>query len=179
MKKIILLLLAFFILESCVVSTAGKVVKTVATAGYKVVKGTVNGISWTVSKAKGKIDPDRLDGTWKIVGVYKGTYEDFENDPAPESTADFGGCGSMEIEFNSKREKFRPVYCSGEKENFVDYKMKYGKNPSSNERENYIQFHSSNYITVVDASRKTMVLEGGLVPSMAFNGYKLYLLEKK
>lgn len=82
MKKIILLLLAFFILESCVVSTAGKVVKTVATAGYKVVKGTVKGISWTVSKAKGKIDPDRLDGTWKIVGVYKGTYEDFENDRA-------------------------------------------------------------------------------------------------
>ena len=60
MRKFIVLISAAVLLQSCVVSTAAKVVKGVATVGYKAVKGTVKGISWTVSKAKGKIDEDRL-----------------------------------------------------------------------------------------------------------------------
>ena len=79
MKKIVLLASALFILHSCVVRTATKVVSGAVNLGYKAVKGTVNGISWAVSKAKGKIDEDRIDGTWKIVGVYKGSFEDFSN----------------------------------------------------------------------------------------------------
>lgn len=71
MKKIVFIISAAFLLNSCVVSTAAKVVKGAVNVSYKAVKGTVNGISWAVSKAKGKIDEDRIDGTWKVVGVYQ------------------------------------------------------------------------------------------------------------
>jgi hypothetical protein len=63
MRKIILSVCTVVILQSCVVSTAAKVVKGVAKVGYKTVKGTVKGVSWAVSKANGKIDEDRIDGT--------------------------------------------------------------------------------------------------------------------
>lgn len=72
-------------MSSCVVSTAAKVVKTTAKIGVSAVKGTVKGISWTVKKANGKINENRLDGSWKIVGVYNGTYEQFSKDDNPES----------------------------------------------------------------------------------------------
>ena len=86
MRKFIVLISAAVLLQSCVVSTAAKVVKGVATVGYKAVKGTVKGISWTVSKAKGKIDEDRLDGTWKVVGIYKGPFNDYESQQNPETS---------------------------------------------------------------------------------------------
>ena len=86
MKKIVILASVALILNSCVVSTAAKVVKGAVNVSYKAVKGTVNGISWAVSKAKGKIDEDRVDGTWKVVGAYKGSFEDFTNDQNPESS---------------------------------------------------------------------------------------------
>jgi PBP1b-binding outer membrane lipoprotein LpoB len=52
MKKIVFIISAAFLLNSCVVSTAAKVVKGAVNVSYKAVKGTVNGISWAVSKAK-------------------------------------------------------------------------------------------------------------------------------
>ena len=42
------------------ISTAAKVVKTTAKIGVSAVKGTVKGISWSVKKANGKINENRL-----------------------------------------------------------------------------------------------------------------------
>ena len=61
-------------------------VKGAVNVSYKAVKGTVNGISWAVSKAKGKIDEDRIDGTWKVVGIYRGSFEDFTKDQNRKAT---------------------------------------------------------------------------------------------
>lgn len=179
MKKIVFLASAVFVLNSCVVSTAAKVVKGAVNVSYKAVKGTVNGISWAVSKAKGKIDEDRLDGTWKVVGAYKGSFEDFTNDQNPESsfTSDCTE-GFDQIIFKAKKSKFKPVHCSSEKEDWVKYDMEFGKNPVTKEKENYIEYNSNNYISVIDVNNKTMVLEGNLMPKLAFSGAKLYLLEK-
>ena len=78
MKKIVFIISAAFLLNSCVVSTAAKGGKRGGKCKLQSSrKGTVNGISWAVSKAKGKIDEDRIDGTWKVVGVYRGSFEDF------------------------------------------------------------------------------------------------------
>ena len=179
MKKIIFLTLAVVLLNSCVVRTATKVVTGVAKVGYKAVKGTVNGIGWAVSKAKGKIDEDRVDGTWKIVGVYRGSFDDFANDQNPENvfTSDCTD-GSDQMIFKAKKSKFKPVHCSSEKEDWVKYSMKFGKNPLTGEKENYIEYNSNSYISVIDITNKTMVLEGNLIPKLAFSGAKLYLLEK-
>ncbi|REC79410.1 hypothetical protein DRF60_06175 [Chryseobacterium elymi] len=179
MKKIIFLASAVFVLNSCVVRTAAKVVTGAATIGYKAVKGTVNGISWAVSKAKGKIDEDRVDGTWKVVGVYKGSFEEFSNDQNPESsfTSDCAD-GYDQIVFKAKKSKFKPVHCSSGEEDWVKYSMEFGKNPLTKEKENYIEYNSNNYISVIDVNNKTMVLEGNLMPKLAFSGAKLYLLEK-
>ena len=81
--KITLLVIMSFILTSCVVGAVAKVVTTTAKIGISAVKGTVKGISWAVKKAEGKIDDDRLDGTWKVVGVYNGSYEQFAQDSDP------------------------------------------------------------------------------------------------
>lgn len=179
MKKIIITLSAGLILTSCVVTTAAKVVKGVATAGYKVVKGTVNGVSWAVSKAKGKIDEDRIDGTWKIVGIYPGRFEDFEKDENPESNFTTSCADGFEqIEFQTKKERFKPVHCSTEDEDWTDYKIKFGKHPITKEKVNYLTYNNQNYMTVVDVTNKTMVLEGNLVPSFNFSNNTLVLLEK-
>jgi len=178
-KKVIILISVFAVLQSCVVSTAAKAVKGVAKVGYKAVKGTVKGVSWAVSKAKGKIDEDRVDGTWKVVGVYRGSFEDFANDQNPESSFESECTDSFDqIVFNSKRSKFKPVHCSSEEEDWVKYSFEFGKNPLTKEKENYIEYNSNNYISVIDINNKTMVLEANLMPKLAFSGAKLYLLEK-
>ena len=179
MKKIILPIFALIILQSCIVSTAAKAVKGVAKIGYKAVKGTVKGVSWAVSKANGKIDKDRIDGTWKVVGIYHGSFADFSVDQNPESSFN-SECidGFDQIIFNSKKSKFKPVHCSTEKESWQKYDFEFGKNPLTKEKENYIEFNSSNYISVIDINNKTMILEGSLMPKQAFSGGKLYLLEK-
>lgn len=179
MKKMIFLASAVLVLNSCVVRTATKVVSGAVNIGYKAVKGTVNGISWAVSKAKGKIDEDRLDGNWKIVGVYKGSFEDFTKDQNPESTFSSECTGGFDqMIFKAKKSKFKPVHCSSDQEDWVKYSLEFGKNPVTKEKENYIEYNSNNYISVIDVNSKTMVLEGNLIPKLAFSGAKLYLLEK-
>lgn len=179
MKKIILLSLSVLVLNSCVVSTAAKAVKGAVNLSYKAVKGTVNGISWAVRRANGKINEDRIDGTWKVVGVYRGSFEDFTKDQNPESSFTSECTGSYDqIIFKSKRSKFQPVHCSSEKEDWVKYSFEFGKNPVTKEKENYIEYNSNNYISVIDVNNKTMVLEGNLMPKLSFSGAKLYLLEK-
>ncbi|KIA89143.1 hypothetical protein [Kaistella jeonii] len=179
MKKIVFLVLTAMVLNSCVVSTAAKAVKGVAKVGFKAVKGTVKGVSWAVGKAKGKIDEDRIDGTWKVVGVYHGSFEDFEKDQNPESTFT-SQCtqGFDQIVFNSRKSKFKPVHCSSDEEEWVKYSFDFGKNPLSKERENYITYNSNTYISVIDATHKTMVLEGNLMPKLNFSQATLFLLEK-
>ena len=179
MRKIIIPILAIAMLQSCVVSTAAKAVKGVAKVGYKAVKGTVKGVGWAVSKASGKIDEDRLDGTWKVIGAYNGTFEQFNNDQNPETSFN-SDCteGFDQIVFNTGRSKFRPVHCSSEKEDWQKYDFEFGKNPVTREKENYIEYNAGNYISVIDVSSKTMILEGNLMPKLAFSGARLYLLEK-
>ena len=179
MKKIIIPILILAVLQSCIVSTAAKAVTGVAKIGYKAVKGTVKGVSWAVSKANGKIAEDRIDGTWKVVGIYHGSFADFTADQNPESSFT-SECaeGFDQIIFNSRKSKFKPVHCSTEKESWQKYDFEFGKNPLTKEKENYIEFNSSNYITVIDINSKTMILEGSLMPKQAFSGGKLYLLEQ-
>lgn len=179
MRKIIVSVCTVIVLQSCIVSTAASAVKGVAKLSYKAVKGTVKGVSWAVSKANGKIDKDRIDGTWKIVGVYKGSFEQFSQDANPESSYE-SDCvdGYDQIEFNTKRSKYKPVHCSTEKESWEKYDFEFGKNPLTKEKENYLEFNSSNYITIIDVNSKTMILEGSLMPKQAFSGVKLYLLEQ-
>lgn len=167
-----------FILQSCVVTTTAKVVGAAANIGYKTVKGTVKGIGRAVDKAKGKIDPENLDGNWKIVGSYDGSYEEFLTDGEDKGIIENSLCAQTEIEFNAKRKKFKQAHCAGEDEDWIDYKLKYGKNPISKERENFIQYNGSNVITVINANRKTLILEGNLMLGRGSNGNKLYFLEK-
>ena len=166
-------------LHSCVVSTAAKVVKTTAKVGYSAVKGTVKGVSWAVKKAKGKIDEDRLDGNWKIIGIYNGTFDEFEKDANPENSFETQCLqGFDQIIFKAKKSKFKPVHCSSDKEDWTKYQLRFGKNPNSKEKENYIEYNSKNYISIVDVTNKTMVLEGNLMHSQMFSESELYLLEK-
>lgn len=180
-KTLILVLFGSFMLSSCIaVNTAGKVVKTAGKVAYKGVKGVVKGVSWAVKKADGKINEKNLNGTWKLVGVYNGTFEEFENDSDPDNALKQRcGSGNEVIVFNAKKERFKPVHCDSEKENWVKYKFNFGKNPMTKEKENYIKFNNNNYITIINATGKNMVLEGSLIPSYAIEGGKLYLFEKK
>lgn len=175
MKKILLILSAALFLQSCVVSTAASVVKGAGKLAYKTVKGTVKGVAWTVSKAKGKIDEDRLDGKWKIVGVYNGSFNEFEKAENPETSFE-STCteGFEQMEFNAKRSRFKPFHCSTDKEAWTKYDLQFGKNTANGERENYIEYNSRNYISVVDVNRRNLTLEGNLMMS----GTQVYLLEK-
>lgn len=177
--KIAVICLIPIFLTSCVVSTAAKIVTTTAKIGYSAVKGTVKGVSWAVKKAEGKIDEDRIDGTWKIVGVYNGSYEQFTQDQNPENTFKSECAENLDvIEFNTNRNKFRPVHCETAKEDWIKYKIEFGKNPLTKNKENYFKYNSSNYISIIDVTSKTMVLEGKLMQQYAFSGGQLFLFEK-
>ena len=175
-SKITFILILCFFLHSCIVSTAAKIVKTTAKIGYSAVKGTVKGVNWAVNKAEGKIDEDRLDGTWKVVGVYNGTYDQFSQDHDPQNN--FKNECSEIIEFKSSRNKFQPIHCENEKEDWVKYKFEFGKNPQNKEKENYLKYNSNNYISIIDITNKTMVLEGNLMQKYTLSGGRLYLFEK-
>ncbi|WP_034691181.1 hypothetical protein [Kaistella palustris] len=178
-NKILLLFVVSFFLSSCIVSTAAKIVTTTAKIGYSAVKGTVKGVSWAVKKAEGKINEDRLDGVWKVVGVYNGSYEQFSKDTEPDNTFTSSCTDGFEvIEFKANREKFKPVNCQSTDEDWIKYKFKFGKNPQTKEKENYIKYNSSNYISIIDVTNTTMVLEGNLMQNYALSGGKLYLFEK-
>lgn len=178
-SKILLLLFAAVMLTSCIVSTAAKIVKTTAKVGIGLVKGTVKGVAWTVKKAEGKINEDRIDGSWKVVGVYNGTYEQFAQDQDPDNNfATECATGTDVIEFKSNRSKFKPVHCDATEEEWIKYKYDFGKNPQTKEKENYLKYNSSNYISIIDVTNNTMVLEGNLIQRYAFSGGKLYLFEK-
>lgn len=180
MRNLALSITALFILQSCVVSTATKAVTTVAKVGVGVVKGTVKGIGWAVGKAKGKISEDKIDGKWKLVGIYKGNYNSFANDKNPEIAFTSECVDQLEIiEFNSKKSKFRPIHCNSEKEDWVKYKMEFGKNPQTKEKENFIEYNSKSYISLIDATNKTMVLEGNLINNSTYYGTNLFFFEKK
>lgn len=177
--KIAVVLVVGLTLTSCVVTTAAKIVTTTAKIGYSAVKGTVKGVSWAVKKAEGKIDEDRLNGIWKVVGVYDGTFEQFaqDSDPANNFKSECADRSEV-IEFKSKKGKFQPVHCQSDKEDWVKYKFEFGKNPQTKNKENYLKYNSVNYISIIDVTSKTMVLEGNLMPGYAFSGGKLYLFEK-
>lgn len=177
-NKIAILFIISFLMTSCVVSTVAKVATTTAKIGYSAVKGTVKGVSWAVKKAEGKIDQDRLNGTWKVIGVYNGSYEQFSQDHNPINNFKSECDGFEVIEFKSNRGKFQPVHCEGVNEDWKKYKFDYGKNPATKNKENYLKYNSSNYISIIDVTSKTMVLEGNLIPSYGMNGGKLYLFEK-
>ena len=177
--KIALVIFFSFLMTSCIISTAAKIVTTTAKIGYSAVKGTVKGVSWAVQKANGKISEDRIDGIWKVVGLYNGTFEQFSKDSNPENNYKSDCASGFEvIEFKSNREKFKPIHCDSLDENWVKYKYKFGKNPLTKNKENYINYNSVNYISIIDVTNKTMVLEGNLMQKYAFSGDKLYLFEK-
>ncbi|SEW05313.1 hypothetical protein SAMN05421765_2022 [Kaistella antarctica] len=179
LNKVVLLLALSFVLTSCIISTAAKIVTTTAKIGIGAVKGTVKGVSWAVRKAEGKINENLLNGTWKVVGVYNGSFDQYaqDADPANNFTPECGD--SMEvIEFKSKRGKFLPIHCQTEKVDWIKYKFDFGRNPQTKNKENYFKYNSSNYISIIDVNSKTMVLEGNLMQNYALTGGKLYLFEK-
>lgn len=153
-------------------------VKTAAKATYGVVKGTVKGVSWVVKKSKGKIDEDRLDGKWKLVGIYNGTYEEYSNAKNIDTSFQNDCNEEQQIIFKTKKSKFQPIHCKSDKEDWVKYDFDFGKNPSTKEKENYLTYNSSNHITIIDVSNKTLVLEGTLLNNSTYSGKKLYLFEK-
>lgn len=179
MKRIMILIFGCFLLNSCVVSTAGKIVKTTVKAGVGVVKGTVKGVSWAVSKANGKIDEDRLDGNWKIVGVYSHSYDEIQNTEDPENLFSSQCENGQEIlSFKTKKSKLQQVHCSSDKESWKKYKFDFGKNPKTKEKENYLKMPNGDYISIINVSGNNLILEGNLMPAYAFKGAKVYLLEK-
>jgi hypothetical protein len=177
--KIALMGLLPFFLTSCLVSTAAKIVTTGVKIGYSAVKGTVKGVSWAVKKAEGKIDENQIDGTWKVVGIYDGTYEQFTQDQNPANNYKNECADNLDvIEFNANRNKFRPIHCETVKEDWIKYNTEFGKNPLTKNKENYFKYNSSNYISIINITSKTMVLEGKLMQQYAFSGNQLFLFEK-
>lgn len=179
MKKLFILFLGSIAINSCVVSTAAKAVKTTVKVGAKAVKGTVNAASWAVSKANGKIDEDRLDGNWKMVGIFKGSYQDILNSEKPENLFS-SQCseGDEILSFKTGSSKYKTVHCSSEKESWEKYKFDFGKNPITKEKENYLKMADGNYISIINITSKNLILEGNLMPVYGLSGGKVYLLEK-
>lgn len=180
MKRIAIALVLCFSLTSCVVSTATKVVKTTTKVATKAVKGTVKGASWAVKKAEGKIDENRLNGDWKLVGVYKGDYADILKHKESEDLYQNSCSGQAElVVFKINKDKWQSLHCGNEKVSWEKIKFNFGKNPTSREKENYLTLGKDNHISIIDVSHKNLILEGNLDASYSLSGGKVYLFERQ
>ncbi len=159
MKKVILSVSFIFLLQSCIVSTAAKVVKTAGKVAVGAVKTTVHTIDWTVKKANGKINEDRLDGQWKVVGLYKGSFNEFESQENPANL--YEGCSSGEeiYEFKAKRNKFTQYSCGDSDPATFKYTYSWEKDPLTGEKENMISY-GPGYFNIINVDNKHLVLEG-------------------
>lgn len=176
MKKLILSIPILILLKSCIVSTATKVVTTAGKVAVGAVKTTVKGINWTIKKANGKINEDRLNGKWKIVGYYKGSFEEFSTQSNP---VNYFNCNTGEeiYEFKMSREKFYHYPCGNSEP--IKYKLEYSfeKNPESGNKENMITYGPS-YFTVIDVTNDNLALEGYFVEEGGRKVKSICLLEK-
>lgn len=177
MRKIIVLISVFCLLQSCVVSTAAKVVKTAGKVAVGAVKTTVNTIDWTVKKANGKINEDRLDGKWEVVGLFKGSYQDFERTTDPINIYESCGDGIELYEFNSKRSKFIQYSCGNVEPSSFKYKYSWAKDPLTGEKENMISY-GPGYFNVINVDRQHLVLEGYFLEENATKVRSIALLDK-
>jgi len=159
MKKLLLAVVVAVLMQSCVVSTAAKVVKTAGKVAVGAVKTTVHTIDWTVKKANGKINEDRLDGKWKVAALYKGSFEDYENSKNPENL--YQGCseGQEVYEFKAKKSKFTQYSCGVADPSTFKYTYSWEKDPTTGEKENMVSY-GPGYFNVINADSKHLVLEG-------------------
>lgn len=177
MKKIFFLILINFIFHSCIVATtATKVVSTAGKLAVGAVKTTVNGVNWTIQKANGKINENSLNGKWKVIGFYKGSFNEFsvQNNPINFFTCDMG----IEIfDFKMKKEKFYHYPCGTDDP--LQYKLKYSfeKNPETGDKENMITYGPS-YFTIIDVDNQHLTLEGYFINIEGSKVKSIALFEK-
>lgn len=160
MMKNILSALAFCVLlQSCIVSTAAKVVKTAGKVAVGTVKGAVNVIDWSVKKANGKINEDRLDGKWKVVGLYKGSFAEYENQQSPANLYQGCNAGDEVYEFDTSKSKFTQYSCGVADPATYKYVYSWEKDPTTGEKENMISY-GPGYFNVINVESKHLALEG-------------------
>lgn len=176
MKKLVLIIGLFFAVTSCIVSTATKVVTTAGKVAIGAVKATVNGIDWAITKANGKIDDSRLNGKWKVVGLFKGSFDEFS---AQNNHNNYVNCieGNELYEFKVKKEKFIHYNCGSTVPMEYKYKFSFEKNPETRTKENMITYGPS-YFSVLDVTKKTLALEGYFVEENGTKVKSICLLEK-
>lgn len=176
MKKALFIIVPLFALSSCIVSTATKVVTTAGKVAVGAVKATVNGIDWAITKANGKIDEDRLNGKWKIVGLFKGNFDEFSSKNNPNN---YVNCieGNELYEFKVKKEKFIHYHCGFTTPIEYKYKFSFEKNTETKTKENMITYGPS-YFTVLDVTKNTLALEGYFVEEYGNKVKSICLLEK-
>ncbi len=180
MKNLILSVVVSVLLSSCIATTVAKVaVGTVKTAG-KVAVGTVKtaakGIGWTINKANGKINETRLDGKWKVTGLYKGNFSEFasQSNPVNQFSCDYG---DDIYEFKIKKEKFYRSECGNTESQKYKIKYSFDKNPETKEHENMFTYGPS-YFTVIDVTGSNLALEGYFIEENGTKVKSICLLEK-
>ena len=176
MKKFLFSIGLVTVLNSCIVGTAAKVVTTAGKVAVGAVKTTVKGINWTLKKANGKINEDRLNGKWKIVGYYKGNFEEFS---AQSNPINYFSCTSGDelYEFKMNKEKFFHYTCGNSEP--IKYKLEYSfdKNPETGNKENMITYGPS-YFTIIDVTNEHLALEGYFVYEDGIKMKSICLLDK-
>ena len=158
MKKLITSVLICSVLSSCIVSTAAKVVKTAGKVAVGTVKVAAKGTGWVIQKANGKINEDRLNGKWKVVGFYKGTFDEYS---ASENPANLFSCatGDEVYEFKMNKEKMWHYNCGSSDAEKFKIKYSFEKNDETKERENMVTY-GPGYFTIINVTGDRLVLEG-------------------
>ena len=158
MKKLIASVLLCSVLSSCIVSTAAKVVKTTAKVAVGTVKVAAKGTGWVIQKANGKINEDRLNGKWKVVGFYRGTFDEFSATENPENL--FTCTSGDEIyEFKMNKEKMWHYDCGSSDGQKFKIKYSFEKNDETKSKENMVTY-GPGYFTIINVTGDTLVLEG-------------------
>ncbi len=176
MRKLILAICICSLLTSCIVSTAAKVVKTAGKVAVGTVKTAAKGAGWAYQKANGKINENRLNGKWKVVALYKGTFDEFSVNENPVNLLNCSN-GNEIYEFKMKKEKLFHYDCGSS--DAVKYKLKYSfeKNSETRSHENMITY-GPGYFTVINVTNDNLVLEGYFVEDSGSKVKSICLLEQ-
>lgn len=161
MVRFVLFIGAMLTLQSC---SASKFMEKSANIFEKGLFGALSGMTWATEKVMGKINPERLEGEWKLEAVYEGTYDEFVKATKGNKTLENKKqtiCDGQELvwKFDTKN-NLRSYKCGDKQEESRKYKYEFDIEEDSGKFENIIYNSDYDYVVVKSINKKGLVLEG-------------------
>lgn len=147
-----------FVAISSVACSPTKFMEKSSNIFLKGVELTLKGTDWIFMKASGKINPDKLEGEWELIGTYQGTFDDFvkaqkEGEKLKNVYKSCKNEQAIIVKFDTKNGIIQNK-CGNEVYTTRNYKYQFQEDINTKKYENFIFTGLDDYFTVMSISNK-------------------------